>query len=59
MNSMPGFNADVSLYKANEHYQIVVMSGVNDIRGQAVIPQLWEAIKCWLSGGGAECWILL
>ena len=57
--NMPGFTAEVTFYRTNNHYGFA--AGVaNRTRGQAVIPQKmtwWEGVKCGAAvvGAGATC----
>ena len=56
---MPGFTAEVSLYKPRRHYSLAVSRGVD---GQVVIPQrhIPDTGSCWLERcGDGWCFVCM
>jgi hypothetical protein len=58
--TLPGFTAQASLYRTNEHYQLT-MSNADLTHNQTVIPQTWRCFRfgecnflCCLYGVGGE-----
>ncbi len=53
---MPGFTAEVSLYRTKEHYQGVAATQTNPMSAASIFPAtIFAPLTCYIDGSEAPC----
>jgi hypothetical protein len=54
--NMPGFTAEVSLYRTKESYQGVVRTPTNRLAAPSIVPAaIFAPLTCYIDGSEAPC----